>query len=239
MVFLRNPQIRYTPISGETSFAVGHENPSTDVDTGRLGEVDPAYADKHSGDSKYPDVSAQFRKEGGWGHVQVAGLYRRLGYDSTISTGPKGHNTGWGVDLTSTIKVRAKDKLLLGVVYGEGIANYMNDGGMDLAPKNNVGKIESEAVPLVGISAFRSHLERKVHQFHRLQPNPGGKHELPNGQHVPLRAIRLGKPALLSGQERLLRSGISVGYPQRQGRRLGLRSTDSALGELQVQLERL
>lgn len=157
MVFLRNPQIRWTPVSGETTLAVAVENPSTDVDTGRLGEVDPAYADNIQGDSKYPDVSAQIRKEGPWGHVQVAGLFRRLGYDTTLSTGPKGHNTGWGVDLTSTLKVRENDKLLLGAVYGHGIANYMNDGGMDLAPKNDTGKIESKAVPLLGLSAYLDH----------------------------------------------------------------------------------
>lgn len=87
----------------------------------------------------------------------LAVIFRRLGYDTTISTGPTGHNIGWGLDLTSTINVRTKDKLLLGVVYGEGIANYMNDGGMDLAPKFNGTKFESDAVPLVGISAYLDH----------------------------------------------------------------------------------
>jgi hypothetical protein len=157
MVFLRTPQVRWTPVTGETSFAVALENPSTDVDTGRLGEVDPAYADSIRGDSKYPDVSAQFRKEGGWGHMQVAGIYRRLGYDTTVSTGPRGHNTGWGVDLTGTINLREKDKILLGAVYGEGIANYMNDGGMDLAPMTSGTTVESDAVPLLGISAYFDH----------------------------------------------------------------------------------
>jgi hypothetical protein len=84
--------------------------------------------------------------------------------------------------------------LRVGVVYGEGIANYMNDGGMDLAPKNNVGQNSNlEAVPLVGVGLLR-------HTWNDRSPVPSdtaercGKHELPNpGQHFPLWAIRLGE----------------------------------------------
>ena len=43
MVFLRNPQIRWTPISGEkTTFAIAIEHPSNDVDPGQIREVDPS-----------------------------------------------------------------------------------------------------------------------------------------------------------------------------------------------------
>lgn len=159
MVFLRNPQIRWTPVSGETSFAIAIENPSTDVDTGRLSELDPTLGTTITGDSKYPDLSAQYRQEGGWGHIQAAGILRRLGYNTPGGPegSPKDHNLGWGVDLTSNIKVKDNNKLHLGVVYGEGIANYMNDGGMDLAPKMSGATVESEAVPLLGVSAYYDH----------------------------------------------------------------------------------
>jgi hypothetical protein len=157
MVFLRNPQLRWTPVSGETNFAVAIENPSTDVDTGRLSEYDPNLAEDIRSDSKIPDLTAQYRQEGNWGHVQMAGIFRRLGYETSVSTGPQGHNLGWGVDLTSTIKVKDRNKLLLGVVYGEGIANYMNDGGMDIAPKTGGATVKSEAVPLLGLSAYYDH----------------------------------------------------------------------------------
>src|SRR6202008_1637495 len=54
----------------------------------------------------------------------------------------------------------------LGAVYGHGIATYMNDGGMDLAPKAALVPIHlpsdidinellsAKAVPLLGISAY-------------------------------------------------------------------------------------
>jgi hypothetical protein len=57
-----------------------------------------------------------------------------------------------------------KDKLLLGVVHGNGIASYMNDGGMDVAPTtfptgpNPADQgIGSEAVPLTGVSVYYDH----------------------------------------------------------------------------------
>ncbi len=43
------------------------------------------------------------------------------------------------------------------VTYGEGIASYMNDGGMDLAPETTPGSAVAKAVPLLGISAYLDH----------------------------------------------------------------------------------
>ena len=39
MVFLRNPQIRWTPVSGSNSFAVAIEKPGNDIDPGQIREV--------------------------------------------------------------------------------------------------------------------------------------------------------------------------------------------------------
>ena len=48
--------------------------------------------------------------------------------------------------------------LKLQVAFGEGIGNYMNDGGVDIAPDSaNIEKAEAEAVPLLGISAYYDH----------------------------------------------------------------------------------
>ncbi len=68
-----------------------------------------------------------------------------------------GSSVGWGLDLTSIIKVKGtkKDQILLSGVYGAGIANYMNDGGMDLAAKRGgPNGAESTAVPLFGFMAY-------------------------------------------------------------------------------------
>jgi hypothetical protein len=43
-------------------------------------------------------------------------------------------------------------------VYGQGIASYMNDGGVDLAPEGtDLTDIHAKAVPLLGVSAYFDH----------------------------------------------------------------------------------
>jgi hypothetical protein len=157
MVFYRTPQLRWTQGKDATKFAVALEVPGTDIDAGQIRQIDPSLGSSIQGDEKYPDFTAQVRQSGGWGHVQVAGIARYLGYETagTVDNEPNGHKTGWGVDLTSVINARKKDALRLGVVFGQGIASYMNDGGMDLAPNGSTTtSISAKAVPLVGVSAY-------------------------------------------------------------------------------------
>ncbi len=156
MVFLRNPQIRLTKSMGTHSLSLAVEQPSNDIDDGRLREIDPALTSV-TGDEKYPDLTAQARLVGEKGHVQLAGIVRHLGYDTpgAVDNSPKGHKTGWGLDLTSVLKTRKSDALRVGLVYGAGIASYMNDGGMDLAPRGSTTtSISAKAIPLVGLSAY-------------------------------------------------------------------------------------
>ena len=160
MVFIRNPQIRWTPISGDTSFAIAIEKPSNDIDVGRLTDLDPTLG-AISGSQTLPDLTAQYRMQQGWGHFQVAGVLRQISYDTpnAVENEPKGSELGWGIDATTGIKVGEKDKLLLGLVYGDGIASYMNDGGMDLAPDGtSIATAKAKAVPLTGISAYFDHV---------------------------------------------------------------------------------
>jgi hypothetical protein len=56
--------------------------------------------------------------------------------------------------VTSGIKLAKKDQVLLGAVYGRGIASYMNDGGMDMAPGGTTTDPEAQTVPLFGVSAY-------------------------------------------------------------------------------------
>lgn len=157
MVFLRNPQLRYSLGSDEDiKFAIAIEEPLNNIDVGRLTESNPEFAGTQP-DEKLPDLTMQARKAMGKNHVQLAGILRRVGYDTpaTPDNKPSGFDTGWGLDLTSVIKTRANDALKLGVVYGAGIANYMNDGGTDLAPDGpSLAAAEAKAVPLLGISAY-------------------------------------------------------------------------------------
>ena len=148
MVFLRNPQLRWTPVKGANTFAVAIEKPGNDVDTGMVD------AEGIQGDQPLPDVTAHYRNQGGWGHIQVAGILRQVAYESVASSDnePDGNDLGWGINVSSNFKF-GTDTLRLSTVYGEGIASYMNDGGMDMAP-NNMDPGSLETVPLLGVVAY-------------------------------------------------------------------------------------
>jgi hypothetical protein len=172
MVFYRNRQARYTFPMGEDEFSVSIEDPSTALTVGRFrntsacnlpnpppecdsieseaGELFQAYND-------LPDFSARYRNNGDFGHFQVAGMLRKLGYER-LEGGGKGDELGWGINTSASLNFLDSDRLKLQVVYGEGIGNYMNDGGIDVAPDSaNIENARAEAVPLLGISAYYDH----------------------------------------------------------------------------------
>ncbi|MES2033070.1 MAG: DcaP family trimeric outer membrane transporter [Pseudomonadota bacterium] len=161
MVFLRNPQVRYTYKTGPHKFAVAIEQPSNDIDPGNLRLVAPDIAADIQGDEQIPDLTAQYRYGGDWGHVQLAGILRRVAYETrgTPNNEPSDEKTGWGFNLTSNIKAGEKDVIHLAAVYGEGIASYMNDGGVDLAPEVTGGGVglRGDVVPLFGMVAYYDH----------------------------------------------------------------------------------
>ena len=171
MVFVRNPQIRYTFLNENGwKAAVALENPSDDIDPGAIRLIDPELATNIRSDEELPDLTAMVRYGGDWGHVQMGGILRKIGFDTvgTDDNEPEGSETGWGVSLSGSAKASIAT-FRLGVVYGRGIATYMNDGGMDLAPAAELGAVppiipippeflgtllEAEAVKLLGISAY-------------------------------------------------------------------------------------
>jgi DcaP outer membrane protein len=172
MVFFRLPTIRWTPFRTDSSwFSIAIEKPGNDVDPGNIRLIDEYQNATVRGNQTVPDFTAQYRLNGDWGHFQVAGILRKVGYEYQTETDlpyVKGSQTGWGVDVSGAIKLFEKDQILLGVVHGNGIASYMNDGGMDLAPNAAVGPtppivpaplpgLSAEAVPLTGILAYYDH----------------------------------------------------------------------------------
>lgn len=170
MVFLRNPQIRYTYKTGANQFAIAIEQPSNDIDPGNIRLLDSDIAGSLQGDEELPDLTAQWRYTGDWGHVQAAGILRRVGFETagTPNNEPSDSKVGWGINLTSNIKVFEKDVIHLGAVYGEGIASYMNDGGTDLAPQADEVVtppvpgvppfgLRGDVVPLLGLMAYYDH----------------------------------------------------------------------------------
>ena len=159
MVFFRNVQLRWTPWQdGDSRFAVAIERPGASADGG-------VYADRiELQDVKarfpLPDFTAQFRYSKGWGHIQLAGIIRKMDWDD-LSPGPiinlTGGATGWGFNLSSNIKID-RHVARLQVVYGHGMENYMNDAPIDVGIQNNFSSLVQPVIgvplPCLGIVAF-------------------------------------------------------------------------------------
>ena len=151
-VYLRNPQLRYTPLNADgLSAAVAIESPSSALDQGKIDTQAIGLPGDFSPWNEWPDFTARLRKEGPWGHVQLSGILRVLGFEIREANGgnPDGHEIGYAANLGGVFKLFQNDRILWQVTGGRGFANYMNDGGTDLAPDNN-NLNSAEAVPGLG-----------------------------------------------------------------------------------------
>jgi len=151
MILFRNIQARWTPINKDgNKFAVALENPGTVVDTTSAGMANI------SAHNTLPDLTAQYRWDRNWGHVQLSGILRSLGYDTPSAPGgnPSGSKTGYGLNVAGAYNTFGKDKVYAQLAYGKGIANYSNDCCVDLA-SNAAGS--PEAVPLLDWLVYYDH----------------------------------------------------------------------------------
>jgi len=159
MMFLRNPQLRWTPYSGDGSqFAIAIESPSSALDTGKTQDIDTEDNPLSiQSENNLPDLTAQWRANGDWGHAQLAGILRSVGYETESSRNgePSGDELGWGLNASASLAVGERDKLHLQAAYGEGIASYINDGGNDLAPNDDIDG--AEVLPLLGVLLYLDH----------------------------------------------------------------------------------
>jgi len=173
MVFYRNKQARYTfPMGGDDEFSVTLEDPSTALSVGQFRDtnncnlpnpapdcesVDSTAEEVFQSYNDLPDLAARYRNNGDFGHYQVAGIVRKLGYER-LDTGSKDYEVGWGVNTSAGLKTWGSDVLKMQLVYGEGIGNYMNDGGLDIAPDSaDILRAGAETVPILGISTYYDH----------------------------------------------------------------------------------
>jgi hypothetical protein len=155
MVFLRNPQLRYTALSRDgMKLMFSLEAPYAAVDSGKVLDQYPNLDIR--GRSKYPDFVGKLGFDGDWGQFQAAGILRSIGYETTTTpdNNPSGAKTGWGINLNGWLKTVDRDRVTGQLVYGKGIASYMNDGGVDLAPS---ASLQAETVASLGWFAYYDH----------------------------------------------------------------------------------
>ena len=158
MANIRNLQIRYMPIQGDTKLTIALEKPGATADDGQyadmieLKNVKPQFS--------LPDLTAEYRDGRPWGYVELAGVLRQLKWKDLDSSGPdySGKQTGWGLNLSSRIKVLKQDMIHLQLLEGEGIENYVRDAPADIGIKNTgTNSIEGVALPITGFVGFYDH----------------------------------------------------------------------------------
>jgi hypothetical protein len=148
---------------GESQVTLALEKPGASADAGNyadrieLSSIKPRFP--------APDFSAQYHQKTSFGYIQIAAIARYMKWEDQDSTPTyilAGDAMGWGVNLSSNINID-KDVIRLGVVYGSGIENYMNDAPVDVGLKNNSSAndpkrpIKGVTLPLLGITAFFEH----------------------------------------------------------------------------------
>jgi hypothetical protein len=162
MVFFRNLQFRVMPVMGDRlKITLAVENPGATADGGvysgflELQNISPRLV--------LPDFSWQVRSKGGWGHVQVAGIFRKIAWLATTPHPIVVSNTvlGWGVNTSSVLNLSKTNVLRLQVVYGKGIENYMNDAPIDIGVQssflNTISPIRGVPIPVLGEVSFLDH----------------------------------------------------------------------------------
>jgi len=157
MAFFRNVQVRWMPIQGDTRLTIALERPGATGDQGAFAER--IELQNIVGRFPYPDLSAEFRWGTDWGYVEAAGIVRYIKWEDTLQDefDLTGHGTGWGVNLSSNVKL-ARTVLKLQILYGKGIENYMNDAPVDVGVRTNFADptrpILGQLLPVWGGVAF-------------------------------------------------------------------------------------
>jgi DcaP outer membrane protein len=190
LVWYRNVQLRWTPFRGDSSLMFALERPGASGDAGRL--ADRIELQNVKGRFPLPDFTGAYKLGRKWGYARAAFALRRMNWDDTLADqfDLSGHATGWGINLSTNIKV-AKDVIRLAYVFGEGVQNYMNDSPVDVGIKRNPGNLVTpvvgEALGIQGISAFIDHVwsERYTSAIgYSWQSNDNSDGQTPSAFHV-------------------------------------------------------
>ncbi|MFI5155602.1 MAG: DcaP family trimeric outer membrane transporter [Chitinophagales bacterium] len=158
MANIRNIQIRYMPIQGDSKLTIALEKPGATADEGAYrDQLDLVNVKPHF---TLPNLTAEYRYATAWGYVELAGLLGQLKWQDldTLGTNISGKRTAWGFNLSSRIKVFQNDLVHLQLLYGQGIESYVRDAPSDVAIKNyGASPFEAVALPVTGFVGFYDH----------------------------------------------------------------------------------
>jgi hypothetical protein len=160
----RRPGIRMTlPLADKLFWAVGVEQPFSDITTNGLGT--PV--------QQLPDFASHLRYESDYGHVQLSGLVRSIGFRP--EDGETTRRVGWGLSASTVFHPWAallgsnpvrkdnptgleRSRILLQYSFGWGIGRYIQDtAGLGLDGQVDPATVAFDTVYAVGWSASYEH----------------------------------------------------------------------------------
>jgi hypothetical protein len=113
--YLTVASARYTwKASPNWNFGVAVEGPQAEITT-PIGD----------GRSTAPDITLRARYEVERAHVQLSGVWRRLGWRSGADASDS--TNGYGINLAGSLKTIGDDYMVAGGVWGKGISRYISD----------------------------------------------------------------------------------------------------------------
>jgi len=208
----RNVQLRWMPMMGENELYIALERPGATADQGNF--VDRIGLQGVKGHFPAPDVSFHYRRKADWGHVQLAGIFRYIAWTDTVpdQIDLSGNKTGWGVNASTNVKVGKTGTVRAGVVYGEGIENYMNDAPQDIGVERNPGNprrpLTGKALPVLGIVAsydfqWNDRLASAIGGSYEKIDNSGGQNAnaFKTGEYALANVLYYPAPSLMTGLE--------------------------------------
>jgi hypothetical protein len=153
-VKLRQPQVRYTqPLGPGQSLAFAMERPETQAR--QITSTGAAY-------SPAPDAIVRYRFDGSRGHIQAASLIRALGYRVSER---RTTTLGLGGNLAGQMKVGSADALAGSMVFGKGIARYVEN----LVGTNSDLDLDDAGTDVTALPAFGGFLSYLHRWPHRLR----------------------------------------------------------------------
>lgn len=154
-VFVRQALVRWTqPLSRRLKWALAVENPAPDVAVPAGGSG--------AAQSDAPDLVTTLRFTGRRGHAQLGGILRSLGFAGEGDS-PDASTTGWGAHLSFNVTPFGKDELMGQLVWGEGIARYVESFSGQAADAVWTGTGDLEALPVTAVViGFTHHWARSA-----------------------------------------------------------------------------
>lgn len=158
MVLFRNIQVRWMPIKGADKLTFAIERPGASADQGIYAGASALGGIR--GQFPMPDISGEYRKSFKHGYVELGGMFRRIQWKDQLvdSFNLNGGAWGWGLNVSTNLKLGKKLVFKGQFVTGAGIQNYMNDATVDIGIQNNLSNpqtpIKGIALPMYGAVAF-------------------------------------------------------------------------------------